>query len=83
MSYKIIISEEVKTQLKKLDNPTAKRILEKIVGACENPKHFFKRLTGREEYKLRIGDWRVIAKIIYKEKTIFVVSIGHRKKIYK
>ena len=82
MSYKSIISEEVKTQLKKLDNPTAKRILEKIVDVCENPKHFFKRLAGREEYKLRIGDWRVIAKITYKEKTIFIVSIGHRKKIY-
>ena len=81
--FKVIYSEEALYQLKKLDNDTAKRIIEKIGESGENPVHFFKRLAGREEYKLRVGDYRIIADIMQKEKTIFIRSMGHRKKIYK
>lgn len=81
--FKLIYSEEALYQLKKLDNDTAKRIIEKIGETRENPAHFFKRLAGREEYKLRAGDYRIIADIMQKEKTIFIRSLGHRKKIYK
>ncbi len=30
--------------------------------------HFFERLTGRTDYKLRIGDYRAIADILDSEK---------------
>jgi len=83
LTYPLIFSEEAESQLKKLDNPTAKRILDKIVEAAENPNHFFERLAGREDYKLRAGDWRVLARILHKEKSVFVISIGHRKNVYE
>ena len=83
MKYQVRFSEEAFYQLKKLDNKTAKRILDKIDATLEDPFHFFTRLSGREEYKLRIGDYRVICKILTNEKTIFVFSLGHRKNIYK
>ena len=83
MKYKLIFSTEVEMQLKKLDNELVKRILYKIVEASEDPKHFFKRLKGREDYKLKIGDFRIIAKITHNEKNIFLISLGHRKNIYK
>ncbi|MBD3210288.1 type II toxin-antitoxin system RelE/ParE family toxin [Candidatus Micrarchaeota archaeon] len=81
--FKVVYSEESLYQLKKLDNNTAKRIIEKINETQKNPIHFFKRLAGREEYKLRVGDYRIIADIMQKEKTVFIRSLGHRKKIYK
>lgn len=34
-------------------------------------------------YKLRVGDHRVIIDIDWNAKTIFVLLVGHRKKIYK
>ena len=83
VGYKIIISQEAEAQLKRLDNSIAERIIEKIVDASKNPRHFFKRLVGREDYKLRIGEWRVIARILHKKRSIFIISIGHRKNIYK
>ena len=83
MSFKFIFSEEAPSQLKKLDNKTAKRILDRLESTIENPVHFFERLVGREDYKLRAGDYRVIAKIAHNEKTIFILSLGHRKNIYK
>lgn len=83
MTFKFIFSEEALFQLKKLDNETAKRILDRIEKAAENPTHFFERLAGRDDYKLRTGDYRILAKIMFKEKTVFILSLGHRKNIYK
>ncbi len=83
LNFKIKYSEEALEQLKKLDNSVAKRILDKLDSTIENPMHFFERLVGREDYKFRIGDYRVIAKILHNEKIIFVWSLGHRKNIYK
>ena len=83
MTFKLLFSEEALSQLKKLDNNAVKRILDKLDATCENPTHFFERLVGREEYKIRIGDHRVLAKIFHNDSTIFIQSLGHRKNIYK
>jgi mRNA interferase RelE/StbE len=39
-----------------------------------------KRLKGRDESRLRVGDWRVI---FYEDRgTIVVAAVGHRREIY-
>lgn len=48
-----------------------------------SPHQYFERLSGRTDYKLRIGNYRVIADIDNKRKTITITLINHRKKIYK
>ena len=83
MAFEIILSDEALSQLKKLDNATVKRILGRLKSARENPAHFFERLVGREEYKMKIGEYRIIAKIFYREERIFILSLGHRRNIYK
>ncbi|MFH1520966.1 MAG: type II toxin-antitoxin system RelE/ParE family toxin [Candidatus Micrarchaeota archaeon] len=83
MAFKLIYSEDTIIQLRKLDNPTARRIVEKPETTITNPNHFFERLVGRDEYKTRIGDYRIIARIDQNLQTINIVSLGHRKNIYK
>lgn len=83
MPYELAFSEEALNNLKKLENQMVKRILDRIEEASKNPAHFFERLAGREEYKLRIGDYRLLAKILQNEEKIFIFSIEHRKKVYK
>jgi mRNA interferase RelE/StbE len=83
MAFEISLSEEALSELRKLENENVKRIIERLEKTGSNPFHFFERLVGREEYKLRIGDYRLLARILPEEKRIFVYSIGHRKNIYK
>lgn len=83
MTFKLLFSDEALSQLKKLDNDAAKRILDKLDATRGNPSRFFERLVGREECKIRIGDYRVIAKMFHNENAIFIQSLGHRKNIYK
>jgi mRNA interferase RelE/StbE len=81
--FNIEYSSEAFSQLKDLDRAVAERITKKIASTLENPKLFFKSLSGRPEYKLRVGDYRLIADIDEQKKVIFIRSLGHRKNIYK
>ena len=81
--FELKYSAEAFSQLERLDKTIIKRIIKKIESTQANPLQYFKRLTGRPEYKLRIGNYRIIADIEQGKKTIFVRSIGHRRDIYQ
>jgi mRNA interferase RelE/StbE len=81
--FTVIYDEEALQNLEKLEKKIRKRIFEKIFSTKENPFHYFERLTGRSEYKLRVGDYRVMAEIDEKAKRISILFIDHRKNIYK
>jgi len=80
--YKVIFDDKAVEFLGKLDKKNRERIFNKIMSTKEDPFHFFERLTKRELYKLKVGDYRVISDISKKEIKILVLLIGHRKNIY-
>jgi mRNA interferase RelE/StbE len=80
--YEVFFDPEALEFLGKLDKTLAKRFWGKIMSTKSEPHHFFERLVGRKDYKLRIGDYRVIADINDSSKRIEITLIGHRKKIY-
>lgn len=81
--YEVIFDEKAIESLEKLEYKIKERIFKKIISTKEKPFRYFERLTKRNEYKLRVGDYRVIADIDEKSKKIKVIFIGHRKNIYK
>lgn len=42
-----------------------------------------KKLTGRNEFKLRVGDYRVLYEFDLKAGRIYLHYVGHRREIYK
>ena len=82
-NFEVEFSEESLFQLRGLEVPVAKRIILKIESTRSDPHRFFVRLVGRTEYKLRVGDYRVIADIEENRRVIVVRSLGHRKNVYK
>ena len=81
--YTVHFDEKALQNLEKLEEKIRKRIFKKIVATTENPFRYFDRLTGRDEFKLRIGEYRVIADINEQSKIIVILIIDHRKNIYK
>jgi mRNA interferase RelE/StbE len=41
------------------------------------------RLSGRAEYRLRVGDYRVIYDFNREENILYVLAIGNRREIYR
>ena len=79
-AYEVIFDEQSIKYLNKLEKQLKERIFNKIIETKQNPFHFFEKLENRTDYKLRIGDYRVIADI--ENNKIIITKIGHRKNIY-
>ena len=81
--WEVVFDEEAIDFLNALPKELKERIFDKIISAKEYPFHFFERLAGREEYKLRIGDYRIIVDLEPHNKVIRILIIGHRKNVYQ
>ncbi|MBI3588211.1 type II toxin-antitoxin system RelE/ParE family toxin [Candidatus Micrarchaeota archaeon] len=81
--WRINWSSDAARFLSGMERGEARRIVAKLEAASREPQRHFSRLSGHDDYKLRVGDYRVIALLMHSEKTIFVEKISHRKNIYK
>lgn len=79
----VVISDNAKKDLRKLDNTSTKRILLKIDDFSKNPSQFeIKKLKSTDDlFRIRVGNFRIIFE--YLDKDIVILKIGHRKDIYK
>ncbi len=82
--YKIRIKPSA---AKEIDDIPHKKDRQKIVGCilalADTPRPpGCKKLTGREQYRIRQGWYRIVYAIDDQEVTIYVVKVGHRKDVY-
>lgn len=80
MRYNIKYGKKSIKYLKKLDKNTQLRILKAI---NELPSGDVKKLQGStENYRLRVGNFRVIFSRKEEKLTIFIIKIGARGQVY-
>jgi mRNA interferase RelE/StbE len=86
VSYRHKWRPEAKQVLDQLDISVIHAILKRVDWLCSNFENVRpKRLTGRlkDDFTLRVGDYRVIYSINYRDKTLVFRKVGHRSNIYK
>lgn len=82
--YTAILSKNAQKQLDKLSDNIAEPILKAISELEGNPRpQGYKKLKGRDGYRIRTGNYRIIYDIFEVELIIDVITLGHRKDIYK
>jgi mRNA interferase RelE/StbE len=82
--YTILILPSAQKQLNKLPNVIATRIEDKMMDLERDPRPpGCKKLKGRDAWRIRIGDYRVIYEIHDGRLIINVIIIGHRRDIYE
>ena len=88
MSYKVLSTEQSKKELNKLDKSTMRLILawiRKNLEGCSDPRQHGKGLTANRsgQWRYRVGDYRLIAEIEDEKITIIILTVGHRRDVYK
>jgi mRNA interferase RelE/StbE len=84
MIYTILVERYAQKQILKLDKKVIPLIKTAIAKLAENPRpNGYKKLKGEDAYRIRVGDYRIIYEIDNDEIIITVVSVGHRKEVYK
>ena len=79
-----IFSHEFDTALGRIPAHTRELILAKItdIGSrLESFPHY--RMTGRSEFRLRVGDYRIIYRFDVARNEILLITLGHRREIYR
>ena len=84
IKYEIEFKPSAQKSLEKLPKKIQKRI-QGVISTLEiNPlPPVAKKLTGRDAYRIRVSDYRIIYSIENNKLLIVVVGIGHRREIYR
>jgi mRNA interferase RelE/StbE len=89
VAWTVEISESALRELDKLDPQQARRILKFLgdrVAGSEDPRTIGQALQGArldEFWKYRVGDYRLICKIVDERLIVIVLRVGHRREIYR
>ncbi|MBA3343421.1 MAG: type II toxin-antitoxin system RelE/ParE family toxin [Gemmatimonadaceae bacterium] len=83
--FEIQIAASAARALRKLDQPTRKRLARQIESLAADPRpHGAKKLAGEPNlYRVRSRDHRIIYTVQDRVLIILVVAIGHRRDIYR
>lgn len=81
---KLLITKKAEKELDKLPDSVAENISEKILLLSKNPfPTNSKKLSGQDNYRIRIGSFRVIYSLDSKIKTVTILRVADRKTIYR
>jgi len=84
MRYRVILPRSVQKKLDRLPDDVVKRILARLSRLEANPRPAdVKKLKGRDAWRIRVGDYRVTYEIHDRELQVLVITVGHRREIYR
>lgn len=83
--YRVRYAPRALKEIDRLDRVQVARIrrfFEKTLD-LDNPRSRGKSLVGRDEWRYRIGDYRVLCHIDDRRVTVLVVKVAHRREVYR
>jgi mRNA interferase RelE/StbE len=84
MVYSLNFSKQALKELDEIHEPFYSNIKQAISDLAENPRpHGYKKLKGRDGYRIRVGNYRIIYDIFDTVLVVDIITLGHRKNIYK
>jgi len=84
MTYLVIIPKSVQKELDRLPKRIADKILHEIATLEENPRPLnCRKLSGRDTWRIRVGDYRIIYEIDDKARTVILYRVKHRGDAYR
>ena len=83
--YEVYVERAAENDLKRLPTTTFHRIIPHIKALVENPRPSGSRkLTGsKNDWRIRIGDYRVLYEIDEKARAVRIMRVRHRREVYR
>lgn len=84
MTYKVTLKKRAIKALENINEPYYSNIKEAIYSLANNPRPAgYKKLKGRDAFRIRVANYRIIYEIQEAILLVDVVDVGHRKDIYQ
>jgi len=83
LEYSVVITQSVRKFLKKIPDKLADRLESEMMNLEKTPRPVrYIKLKGRDAYRIRVGNYRIIYEIEDKILKVTVIDKGDRKDIY-
>ena len=84
MAYQVTLKKRAIKALQDINEPYYSNIKKAIYSLADNPRpQGYKKLKGRNGYRIRVADYRIIYEIFEDALIVDVINLGQRKDIYK
>ena len=81
--YQLLVEKQVQKQLERIPEPDYSRIKAAILSLAHTPRpHGYKKLKGRDGYRVRQGNYRVVYDIKDRVLTVLILAVDNRKDVY-
>jgi mRNA interferase RelE/StbE len=82
--YRLEVSHTAHRQIVRLPAQTQERVNRAIAGLSENPRPpGSKKLTAREGYRVRVGDYRILYQVDDGAKLVVIYRVMSRGDVYR
>jgi len=83
--YEVYLERAAENDLKRLPTTTFHRIIPQIRILAENPRPSgCRKLTGsKNDWRIRVGDYRVLYEIDEKTRAVRIMRVRHRREVYR
>lgn len=83
--YEVLIERSAERDLKSLPTPLFHRIVSRIRALADNPRPSgcHKLVGSKNDWRIRIGDYRVVYEINDARKLVRIFRIRHRSEVYR
>ena len=83
--YEVYLERAAERDLKRLSKEESRAIVAAIEALTETPRPVgCRKLSGsKNDWRIRVGDHRVLYKIVAKEKAVYVMRVRHRREAYQ
>jgi mRNA interferase RelE/StbE len=82
--YRITIRKSAVRELEDIPQKDIQRVVKRIRSLAKEPRpHGSQKLSGKEQYRIRQGDYRIVYSVEDKDSLVEIVKIGHRREIYR
>ena len=84
MTYAVAILRRAQREIATIPTTSLPRIRDAIRSLGGEPRPTgCRKLAGREGWRIRVGDYRVIYEIDDDERVVTILHVGHRRDIYR
>jgi mRNA interferase RelE/StbE len=83
-SSSVLIKPSAARELEGLELQDRRLVVERIRSLADDPgPRGCEKLSGKQKYRIRHGDVRVLYEIADANSTVTIVKIGHRRDVYR
>jgi mRNA interferase RelE/StbE len=82
--WRVEITPPARRDLRRVDPPVRQRVLDALDRlVADPPTGDVIKLQGREEWRLRVGDWRVLLRLDHEQLAVHVLRVLPRGRAYR